>query len=513
MVRVSGDAGQLTGMKTAIILIVRNEVQDIVWWLAHHLGVGISTLIIYDAGSTDGTWSLLQAARRTSDIRPHRLDDAAHETWGGLRRRAVADVRERYGREFDWLGVFGIEDYLTLAEEHTLQSLFPKEEDYRSVLFSHRLYGGNGYIGLPRCSPVHAYIRHAPDEFPHHGEGILFVRSVVMDHASIEQSDWGLDGKDTLRPSGQTLEDHEEREWTHGWVRRYAVRSMAHQVRRLAFDRALDRQQPDLHALDRNDVEGTGSPLFAKTESLAVAIYGDVWADIIRRKKFEQILQMPDRDSEAFSPSSGARFFRIQGLNGEFLCCDQRGGHLVGLHEGYIEKSGHHVLMLGCVWEEFPGWIVLFREDGQICSNTISHAGLAPVPVPVAAFETVNVENGAVVAIRLPATGRFLTLIAGTGEVCVNRVEALGWEHFHLVPVEAPLSGHGPELTEALGCVPVLLDGKLRAENLAAVLERMDVSQSFLLPLMFSMLPEREQVRFNVDYSGLFPSWLSTLVF
>ncbi|AHK71024.1 hypothetical protein AD931_08965 [Gluconobacter oxydans] len=499
-------------MKTAIILIVRNEVQDIVWWLAHHLGVGISTLIIYDAGSTDGTWSLLQAARRTSDIRPHRLDDATHETWGGLRRRAVADVRERYGREFDWLGVFGIEDYLTPAEEHTLQSLFPMAEDYRGVLFSHRLYGGNGYIGLPRCSPVHAYTRHAPDDFPHHGEGILFVRSAVMDHASVEQSDWGLDGKDILRPSGQTLEDHAGREWTHGWVRRYAVRSMAHQVRRLAFDRVLDRRQPDLHALDRNDVEGADSSLFATTENLAVAIYGDVWADVIRRKKFEQILQMPDRDSEAFSPSSGARFFRIQGLNGEFLCCDQRGGHLVGLHEGHIEESGHHVLMAGCVWEELPGWIVLFREDGQICSNRISHAGLAPVPVPVAAFETVDVENGAV-AMRLPATGRFLTLVVGNGEVCVNRTEAFGWEYFSLVPVEISSSGQGSELTEALGFLPVLLDGRLRAENLAEVLERVDVSQSFLLPLMFSMLPEREQARFNEDYPGLFPSWLSALVF
>ncbi|KXV19479.1 hypothetical protein [Gluconobacter oxydans] len=287
---------------------------------------------------------------------------------------------------------------------------------------------------------------------------------------------------------------------------------MAHQVRRLAFDPASERRQPELRALDRNDVEGAGSPLFSTTENLAVAIYGDVWDDVIRRKKFEQILQTPDRPADVLSPSSTMRFFRIQGLEGQFLCCDQREGSLVGMYEGEVEKSDHHVLMAGCAWEELPGWIVLFREDGQLRNNMIRDAALMPVPVPVAAFETVDVADGAV-ALRFAATGRFVTLVDDSGQVCVNRKEALGWEHFNLVPVGSASLGRAAELTEALGVLPALLNGNLRAENFSALLERVDVSRSFLLPLMFSMLPEREQARFNEEYPGLFPSWLSALAF
>lgn len=46
----------------AAILFVRNDVDDIGWWISYHLALKFDALIVIDDHSTDGTWEVIQAA-------------------------------------------------------------------------------------------------------------------------------------------------------------------------------------------------------------------------------------------------------------------------------------------------------------------------------------------------------------------------------------------------------------------------------------------------------------------
>src|SRR5580698_10970197 len=94
-------------MKSAVCLIVRNEVRDIQEWM------GFDTLIIFDNGSEDGTAELIRAAGRRYDIRFHHWENRSKDS----QSLAYGAACEAYKLEFDWIAFIDSDEFFVTTED------------------------------------------------------------------------------------------------------------------------------------------------------------------------------------------------------------------------------------------------------------------------------------------------------------------------------------------------------------------------------------------------------------
>jgi len=102
----------LSSMKSAICLIVRNEVRDIAEWIAFHALIGFDTQIIFDNGSDDGTTAIIRAAAEIHDVRYHFWPNSTQRS----QVLAYEAACQAYRREFDWIAFVDSDEFVVLEE-------------------------------------------------------------------------------------------------------------------------------------------------------------------------------------------------------------------------------------------------------------------------------------------------------------------------------------------------------------------------------------------------------------
>lgn len=162
-------------LKTAIVLFVHNEVDNIGWWLSHHRAIGFSTLIVCDDHSTDGTWTVLSNAAAFYDIRLYRSDLAFENR---LERQTAfhATVLQAARTEFDWIVALAADEYFHLETAPSLDD-FLATTDETTIPVHWCLFGSNGHDAPSPFPPTQAFTRHAPLETADHRVTRFFIRS------------------------------------------------------------------------------------------------------------------------------------------------------------------------------------------------------------------------------------------------------------------------------------------------------------------------------------------------
>lgn len=148
-------------MKTAVCLIVRNEVESIQEWIAFHALAGFDTQIIFDNGSEDGTAALIQQAARHYDIRFHDWQNrsAASQTL------AYEAACQAYRLEFDWIAFIDSDEYFVTEEDLPVNTLLARYDGWAAVAVNWAIYGANGHETAPDGLIVEAYTRRAEADF------------------------------------------------------------------------------------------------------------------------------------------------------------------------------------------------------------------------------------------------------------------------------------------------------------------------------------------------------------
>ena len=148
-------------MKSAICLIVRDEVQDIQEWIAFHALAGFDTQIIFDNGSIDGTAALIQAAAGHYDIRYHAWDNRSASS----QVLAYAAACDAYKLEFDWIAFLDSDEYLVTPEPEPINDFLARFEGWSAIAVNWAVYGSNGHDAAPDGLVAENFIRRAPPDF------------------------------------------------------------------------------------------------------------------------------------------------------------------------------------------------------------------------------------------------------------------------------------------------------------------------------------------------------------
>lgn len=145
--------------KTAAVLFVHNEADNIGWWLSHHATIGFSTLIVCDDHSTDGTWTLLSNAASFYDIRLQRSDKTIPDRLE--RQTAFQKAVFEHGRtEFDWMMILAADEYLHLEQASSLEE-FLGSANGQPIPVNWCLFGSNGHETPSPFAPSQAFTHHA----------------------------------------------------------------------------------------------------------------------------------------------------------------------------------------------------------------------------------------------------------------------------------------------------------------------------------------------------------------
>lgn len=149
-------------MRATAVLTVRNEGAFLIEWVAHHLGIGFTDLVILSNDCTDGTDAMLD---RLAEIAPvhHIRNDGPHQggiQFAGLKR---ADKHPAV-KAADWLCALDVDEFVNIhVGDHTLPTLLGALPEADAITLTWRLFGNNGVVGF-QDRPITAQFTHAAPE-------------------------------------------------------------------------------------------------------------------------------------------------------------------------------------------------------------------------------------------------------------------------------------------------------------------------------------------------------------
>ena len=148
-------------MKSAICLIVRNEVRDIAEWVAYHALIGFDTQIIFDNRSDDGTAAIIKSAAALYDIRYHHWQDSSTRSQVAAYEAACA----AYKLEFDWIAFVDSDEFLMLAAPEPINDFLARFEGWSGIAVHWAIYGANGHDDFPPSLVLDSFTARAGTDF------------------------------------------------------------------------------------------------------------------------------------------------------------------------------------------------------------------------------------------------------------------------------------------------------------------------------------------------------------
>ena len=322
--------------KVAVVLFVKDEVDEIFWWIAWHLRIGIDTIIIFDDHSTDGTWEIINAASRTGDVRCFRSSDGLHfqHRQGATYMRALDTFRS----EFDWIGFLDADEYLDLRLHDNVHDFLRDYPNANAIAINWCCYGSNNHIIKPGPNVFEHYTRHSNEVYKENNYVKSFVRPSKTRSQYLNTHNYSVEGRYVL-PDGSEIsweEPHRQRsmktaDWTRALIRHYVIRSVEHyvdKVKRRSDIRTRGFTMQFFLYYDRNDVREQVND--AKLQSVFNNVYAlqhNVSVALVSGP-VKSIDQKTVRLAVASSESRFYQTFTLRSIWGTILAIDPTTGFL-----------------------------------------------------------------------------------------------------------------------------------------------------------------------------------------
>lgn len=132
-------------MKNTLCLIVKNEAQYILEWIAYHKAIGFDSFAIFDNESTDGTTEILECLARAGIVNYHVQEDV---TRGSQQRIAYNRCIDEYRRKTDLITFIDTDEFIAsptgVAIPGYIEQVFTAHADMAAMAINWRIFGSSG---------------------------------------------------------------------------------------------------------------------------------------------------------------------------------------------------------------------------------------------------------------------------------------------------------------------------------------------------------------------------------
>ncbi len=170
-----------------LVAIAKNEETYIAEWIAHHLAVGFSKIVVYDDGSTDNTLgvlkdiSLIYDAVSVKTVGPVGIDDSPQTTSYNDALRDIAT---------DWTMFLDIDEFLVPYRDYSIGAyLMRAPSDVSSVHVNWRGFGSSGLTTRNHDLVVGSFTRCAPANWSNHYHFKSIARTRLIERVYIHNLD------------------------------------------------------------------------------------------------------------------------------------------------------------------------------------------------------------------------------------------------------------------------------------------------------------------------------------
>jgi len=230
----------------AVVLIVKNEVSDILAWIAWYKLLGFDTLIIFDDDSDDGTWEVLQSASEKFDIRLFRSIGEKPGRYEVRQEECYKYTLSKYKYEFEWLAFFDADEYLAFFNHNSIRKFLDEFPNADSLSINWCNYGSSGHVLKPVVTPIEAYTWHSREQelINRHVKAIVRPDRIGPNWINVHCFD--TENSRSVLTTGERVRwgdtpgivDHDP-DWQVAKLMHFQCRSMEHFVERI-------RKRPDL---------------------------------------------------------------------------------------------------------------------------------------------------------------------------------------------------------------------------------------------------------------------------
>ncbi len=255
----------------AVVLVVKNEATDILAWLAWYRLLGFDAAIVYDDGSTDGTWEKLQQAAQFWDIRLHRTIGPQDVHYEFRQTKSYLHALADYAGVFEWLGFFDADEFLQLSKHATVRDFLASFPDADEVGVNWCNYGSSGHILKPELPAPLAYHWHSSAQTWVNRHVKSFVRPEKVGPGWVNVHCFDVALERVFLANGQRLEWSKTQgiiegtpDWSVAKVMHYQCRSMEHFIERMKKRPELPATEALWRNYDYHDVEDTSPSSMAE---------------------------------------------------------------------------------------------------------------------------------------------------------------------------------------------------------------------------------------------------------
>ena len=282
------------GQVTAVSMM-KDEGPYVIEWVAHHLAVGFTDLVVYTNDCSDGTDDMLIRLEELG-LAHHRRNDIPE----GIRPQPSAlnyAQDEPVVQNSDWIMVFDADEFVSIKYgDGTLDDLIAaaREQDANGIVVTWRIFGSGGVVNWSRAPVTEQYLMAAPVTW-NKGWGVKTLFTFDADYWKLgihrpkmkarhiktdfpDQVKW-------LNGSGREMEDYFKfRGWRsitrtvgYDWVQlnHYAVKSVdSYAIRKLRgnVNNKKDKYNSDYWSLqDRNEVRDDTMLRYTKRRNEIIA--------------------------------------------------------------------------------------------------------------------------------------------------------------------------------------------------------------------------------------------------
>ncbi|WP_428376857.1 FkbM family methyltransferase [Lichenicoccus sp.] len=252
----------MTRKKCAVVLVVKDEADDIACWLAWYQIQGFDSCIVFDDDSTDGTWDILERAARVQDIRLFRTLGSRDIFFDLRQQMSYRMALQQYGGEFEWIAFFDADEYILFADGVDLRGFLDRFDDADGIVVNWCNYGSSNHALKPKLLPIEAFTWHGDPQQPINRHVKSFVRPEKVGPKWLNMHAFDIDLSRYLDASHNQFRWGNQRgilssipDWSVAKLMHFQCRSMEHFLERLRKRPDLPKRSELWRGYDVNEIE------------------------------------------------------------------------------------------------------------------------------------------------------------------------------------------------------------------------------------------------------------------
>ncbi|MBS1039216.1 glycosyltransferase family 2 protein [Gluconobacter cerinus] len=480
-------------MKVGVTLFIKDEFEDIGWWISYYLSIGVDTIIVFDDHSSDGTWEIIKAASKKYDIRAFRTDINTSFFYH-RQRDSYLEAIKMFGNEFDWLASLDGDEYIFINKFYNIKHFLENFQHADAIAISWCCYGSGQNAFKPKHSPLRAYAHHSEKDLSDNDLIKSFIRPSAFKGNYIDPHKWDVDESRYVDASGIPVVwkgSGMQPQWDNAKVNHYVCRSMEHFLERLDKRSDMHKDTGFWDHFNRNKIHDSGPLKYEHATKIKnYEIFLEHW------KEFFLSL---DKKNEDYMVEG--KVCEIISSGGMILRYDKKNKCAICINDNDINIKEDYPKILLCSPKNKQESAFLFREDfhsipfGEIY---IHEANLTLPIIPI------NLEEKDSKYALKTNYGIYLSSNPHDGNVVLNRLYPDVWEYFRIDELcDYKISGKISKFLE-------LYSSDTNDSNFIEKIKCIPDQSFDLVASLYSTLTRTEQKKISIIFPGIFPRWLQS---